>query len=220
MVIAKETIKRWLRQCDAYWSHDGNPKKPHAELTSGKCSNIYFNCPEVLKNPGFNKTLAETLVGRLREKGIGTRWEGVNWVIGSSYLAITFSYEVARLLGAIHGFPEKEQEPKSRKMLWRRITIPRGATVLQIEGLIATGQTFQEVRRAVEEGNAYSVNFFPIVGTIIHQPPKLPVDYGKQRVISLLEQEVWTVEQEDCQLCKQGSLRFKPETHWKELTRC
>jgi orotate phosphoribosyltransferase len=199
--------------CDAAWVHDGDPKKPHAELTSGLCSNAFFDCLRVLKFPNLSQILASALAGKISE----SIDEPVDWVIGSSYAAITFSYEVANFLFAVHGFTEKDPAiPK--KMLWPRLKIPEGSNVLQIEELITTFGTVNEVRQAVEAGNGTSVNFLPVVGTIVHRPPKLPADYGARRVISLIEKEVWAVEQKDCPLCKAGSLRYRAKTHWAELT--
>lgn len=216
MQLKETTILEWFEMHDAYWGHDGDPKKPHAELTSGMCSNAFFDCWRVLCQPDFNEFLARQLVRKLRAEGVTDK---VDWVVGSPYAAITFSYEVAKALGAIHGFAEKDPvDPQGKKMVWRRMAIPKGATVLQIEELITTSGTFKEVRRAVEEGNPEPVNFLPVVGALVHRPPKLPVDYGDREVIALVEKEIWAVDPSECDLCKAGSVRYRPKTHWKELT--
>lgn len=213
--LSEEEILHWFDLCDAYWLHDGDPKKPHAELTSGMCSNGFFDCLRVLQYPNLNEILARQLTQKLRENGV----ERVEWVIGSAYAAITFSYEVARVFGAIHGFMEKDPaDPKGKQMVWQRKTIPAGSTALQVEELVTTSSTMKEVRRAVEEGNKESVNFLPIVGVLVHRPPKLPVDCGNQKVVALIEKEIWAVNPKDCPLCKAGSPRYRPKTHWKELT--
>ena len=194
VTIDEKEILGWFDLCDAAWMHDGDSKKPHAELTSGKCSNGFFDCLRVLCYPNLNQILAEQLVRELILSGV----EKVDWVIGSPYAAITFSYEVAKLLKAIHAFVEKDPtDPKGKKMVWRRMAIPEDSTVLQIEELITTSGTFKEVRRAVEEGNSEPVNFLPIVGALVHRPPKLPADYGDRKVIALIEKEIWAVEPED-----------------------
>lgn len=213
--LTEEQIIQWFDLCDAIWMHDGNPKKPHAELTSGKCSNGFFDCMRVLKYPQFNHVLAFHLAKKLRTQGI----TDVDWVIGSPYAAITFSYEVAKHFDAIHAFPEKDPSfPKGKKMVWRRLIIPKGAKVLQIEELITTSGTFQEVRQAIECGNPEPVEFLPEVGVLVHRPPKLPADYGNRKVVALLKREVWAVEQSKCHLCKAGSVRYGPKSHWPELT--
>ena len=202
---------------DASWLHNGDPKNPHAELISGKCSNAYFNCRRVLKNPYANFILANKLVSRLKAEGICN----IDWVIGSPMSAITFSYEAAKGFDAYHGFTEKDPaDPK--KMIWKDEAIPEGSTVLQIEELITTSHTFKEVRRAILEGNQGKINILPVIGTIIHRPPKLPIEYEingqKIEIVSLFEKEVWAADPSECPLCKAGSIRYRPKTHWKELT--
>jgi len=213
----RERILEVFRRCNAVWIHSGNSEDPHAELTSGKCSNGYFNCSQVLKRPNINEILALQLVAVLRAEGISN----VDYVVGSPYAAITFSYEVAKALGAIHGFTEKDPE-NPKKMIWKRTQIPAGAIVLQIEELITTSGTFKEVRRAVIEGNTEVVEFLPVVGTLVHRPSSSPTTYEIDQteidIISVIEQEVWAIDQTECPLCAQGSERYPPKSHWKELT--
>lgn len=47
--VSTEEILSWFDICDAYWAHSGNASDPHAELTSGMCSNGFFDCLRVLK---------------------------------------------------------------------------------------------------------------------------------------------------------------------------
>ncbi len=203
-----------FEMCDAVWLHDGDPRKPHAELTSGLCSNGFFDCMRVLKFPNLSEILASALVEKIADIH-----SPADWVVGSSYAAITFSYQVASFLSAVHGFVEKDPTD-AKKMVWPRLQIPRGSSVLQVEELITTFGTVNAVRQAIEEGNGEPVNFLPVVGTIVHRPPKLPANYGDRRVVALIEKEVWAVEQKDCPLCKAGSLRYRPKikAHWAELT--
>jgi len=219
--LTEDEILALFRARDAVWLHGGDPKKPHAELTSGKCSNGYFNCSKILCFPSFAEILAWHLVYKLREQGIkpGT----IDWVIGSPYAAITFSYKVAELLGAVHGFPEKDPtvvptDPKGKRMLWKRWQIPKGAKVLRIEELITTLGTTMSVRQAVKRGNSEPVEFSSVVGTLVHRPPKLPISYAELRIVALVEKEVWAVEPSKCPLCKAGSKRLKPKSNWAELT--
>jgi len=219
-ILEERDILSWFDSCDAAWMHDGNSRSPHAELTSGKCSNGFFDCIRVLRIPKLCEIFALQLFKKLIEQGI----KKVDWVIGSPYAAITFSYEVAKAFEAVHAFTEKDPliiptNPKRKGMLWRRMEIPKNATVLQIEELVTTSGTFKEVRWAIEKGNPEPVNFLPVVGALVHRPPKLPADYGDIKVVSLIEKEVWAVEPENCPLCKAGSKRLRPKANWKELTR-
>lgn len=214
--LPPEKILKWFDMLDAGWMHSGDPKDPHAELSAGNCSNGFFDCMRVLCYPNLCEILACQLVKKLRAEGAINE---VDWVVGSPYAAITFSYEVAKVLRAVHGFTEKDPiDPKRKGMLWRRMTIPKGANVLQVEELVTTSRTFKEVRRAIEAGNSEPVNFIPTVGALVHRPSKLPADYGDRKVVALIEKEVWSVEPSECPLCEGGSERVKPKTNWAKLT--
>ena len=219
-ILSAEEILAWFDVYDAVWVYDStDPKAPHAELSRGKCSNGFFDCMRVLCNPKLCEILALQLVRKLKEAGI----EKVDWVIGSPYAAITFSHEVAKGFNAVHAFTEKDPiiiptAPERKKMLWQGMQIPKDAIVLQAEELITTNGTFKEVRWAVEKGNYEPIKWLPVVGTLVHRPPKLPVSYDGIEIVSLIEVEVWAVEQRDCPLCKIGSPRYRPKENWKKLT--
>ena len=70
----------------------------------------------------------------------------------------------------------------------------------------------------MNQGNHEPIKWLPVVGTLVHRPPKLPVDYDGIEVVPLIETEVWAVEQKDCPLCKIGSPRYRPKGNWKKLT--
>ncbi|MFH1863592.1 MAG: hypothetical protein ABIJ85_01590 [bacterium] len=217
-VILIDEILSWFSLLDASWIHSGDPKDPHAELTSGWCSNGFFDCLRVLKYINLSDILADQLGKKIRKIIDYTK---VDWVIGSPMAGITFAHDVARAIDApINMCVEKDPaDPKGKRMMWKRMAIPEGDWVLQIEELTTTAHTLNEVERAIREGNPNPVNFLPYVGILVHRPPKLPVDYYDQRiVVALIEKEIWAVPPEECPLCKQGSKRLRPKTNWKELT--
>jgi orotate phosphoribosyltransferase len=214
-VLPEPIIADILQECDAIWTHSGNVKKPHAELTSGKCSNGFFNCLKALKYLNLNTIFSYYLAYKIRQV-IGDMV--VNWVIGSPMAGITFSYAVAQWLKAdIHLFTEKDPKDKDN-MLWVREVIPEGDTVLQIEELITTSKTLNAVQHAVDRDNKYPVNWIPVIGVFVHRPEKLPIThYGDRKVVSLFEREVWSVDP-PCLLCTKGSQRYRPKSNWAELT--
>jgi len=230
-MLTEERIIEIFKRNDALWVHSGDPEDPHAELTSGLCSNAYFNCSKVLCDPILTEELAGALCRKLYEAGIEENYP--DWVVGSPYAAITFSYEVAKQLGVKHAFAEKEAFPLEKwrdvwglgkllkilfpyKFSFKRVEIPEGSVVLQVEELITTMGTANAVREAVIRGNSYPVNFLPFIGTIVHGPAKL--DENSHGIISLIEQIVWSVPLKDCPLCKEGSVRYQPKKNWAKLT--
>ena len=202
--------------CDAAWYHSGNSKDPHAELTSGYCSNGFFDCLRVLKYTNLSDILANQLARKIRSVIKDKR---VDWVIGSPMAGITFAHDVARALGApINMFVEKDPSNPG-EMLWNRTVIPEGANVLQIEELTTTAKTLNGVQRAVDQGNPHPVNWILYIGILVHRPPSLVDYYGEREAISLVEKEVWAVPQDECPLCKAESRRYKPKINWEKLTK-
>lgn len=212
-MLTDEKILGIYRKENAIWFFDysGNPKAPHAELTSGLCSDGYVNSAPVLSDPVNVEFLVSELVNRLAKQNVVK----FDWVVGSAYAAITFSYELARQFGVRHGFVEKDPTiPK--KMVWNGLTIPAGDLVLQCEELIATLGTTLEVRRTIQDGNSEPVFFLPDVATAIYRPEKL--QGGPINVISLVEREVKTWKPEECPLCAAGSPRLRLKQNWARLT--
>src|SRR3989344_3438873 len=210
--LTEEEILEFFDSCDAYWMHNEDPTMPHAQLTSGLCSNGYFNVPEVLQYPG----VCEVLADQLRRKLELELTDCFRWVVGSAYSAITFSYEMAKLFKVKHGFAHKGE---SQQMIWRDGVIRPDESVLQIEELITTEKTLRGVRKAIDEahGNG-NVRFLPVVGCIVHRPASL-LEVTDIKIVSLIQREIWKVKAEHCPLCEAGSPRLKPKEHWRELTK-
>jgi orotate phosphoribosyltransferase len=204
-----------FRREGAIWAfdHEGDPKAPHAEWTGGLCADGYVNSRVVLADPENVKNLASMLIAKAERTSYIRQ---ADWVVGSSYGAITLSYEMARQLKAHHGFVKKSAtDPKT--MTWDELVIPANAVVLQCEELIATLGTTLKVREAVKVGNPYPVDFMPSVVTIHEyegvQPEPLTI-------VSLATRRgVLTWPQSECPLCKQGSPRFRPAQNWEKFAR-
>ncbi len=209
-MLTEERIIEIFKESEAFWAHSGNPQDSHAELSGGLCSNAYFNCSKVLCDPVTSEALAKALCEKLYNAGLENNYP--DWVVGSAYAAITFSYEVAKRLGVQHAFAEKTSEP--RKMSFQRVTIPEGSIVLQVEELITSLRTVNAVREAVGTQNESWVEFLPFVGTIVYRPPELP---GNRNIVALVKREVWATSQEACPLCRQGSVRYRPKENWDKL---
>ena len=115
LALSSEEAFGWFTAYESGWSYDGNPdpKKAHAKLTSGKCSNGYYNCRDLFnKNPRICAIFADQLVRILSKAELVGEFD---WVVGSSYSAITVSYEIAKILGVSHGFTESKEDPDNPK---------------------------------------------------------------------------------------------------------
>ncbi len=207
--ITPTEITHLFKLCDAFWMHSGNPTDPHAELTSGFCSNGYINCLMVFSYTNLCQIIADQAVRKLRKVYDGP----VDWALGSAYAALDFSKDVANLLGARHAPLEKGE---NKEQLWRRLEIRRNEVVLQVEELMTTSGTTKAVNAGIEKGNPVSVAFAPVILVAVHRSQVYEIDGRK--VIYLAHYDIWTSHSKDCKLCRAGSRRLRPKTHWAELT--
>jgi orotate phosphoribosyltransferase len=206
--VTLEEFDHMLKLCDALWLHGGDPSAPHAELTSGKCSDGFVNVLRLLKYSNISMILAEEMANIYRQAGLLYP----EWVIGSDHAGATFSQNVALCLSAKHEFTEKGP---NKTQIWQRETIGAHEVVLQQEELITTLKTLEAVRKGIIAGNAHPVTFVEASMTLVHRSPTYEFEGGPILYFRHYDIEVW--EPEECPLCAAGSKRLRPKSNWAEL---
>lgn len=217
------TSAELFKLCEAYWKYDYETKKgPHAILASDKHSDGYFVVAELTKFPNFRNFMAAALVDKLKSIYGGER---IDAIVSSSYSGISIGQAVAdRMKGVVSVYTEKVDQ----KQKWTgKFRLPQKAKVLLVDDLITTMGTVEEVKNTLEEAlGSSNFEFITYEGKIVvltlaHRPAKLPVNYDKFFVNSLLEEEVHNWASEDCPLCKQKggekSESKKPKKNWAEF---
>lgn len=202
--------------CDALWLHSGDPAQPHAQLTSGKCSNGFIDTLRALRFSNICHLLAEQLVRKLvGEDGYDyyAKHGDIHWVVGSDHAGAAFSHSVAIRLGTQHDFTEKGPD---KTQMWKRFTVEPGEVVLQVEELITTTGTLQAVRDGIRSGNPYPVTFAPVVMTLVHRSNVYEIEGSPILYFVHYDIEVW--EPAECPLCAAGSKRLRAKQNWAELT--
>lgn len=209
--ITNEEVRHLFELCDALWLHSGNPADPHAELTSGKCSDGFIDSLRALRYSYLCQFLADQLVKKMNtEHGELPR---PAWVIGSDHAGATFSHSVALTLGSLHDFTEKGE---GKTQVWKRFEIKPDETVLQVEELITTTGTLQAVREGIRKGNSAPVAFAPVSLTLIHRSPIY--EFEDTPILYLAHYDIKVWEPSVCPLCAAGSKKLRPKQNWKELS--
>lgn len=167
----------------------------HFILTSGRHSNQYMQCAQVLQYPGYTEDLAKHLADKFRN-------DGVEVVIGPAMGGIIVAYEVARQLGVPALFTERQDGAMT---LRRGFTIKPGQKVLVVEDVVTTGGSVKEVIEVVREQGGEVVG----VGVLVDRSNG-QVSFGvKQEPVLAMDIQSWTTE--ECPLCKTGdSKAVKP----------
>ena len=200
-----------FKQCDALWQHSGNPEDPHAELTSGMCSDGFVDVLRVLNHTTLCEIMAAQIADRILDFYPGKRLPG--WVIGSDHAGATLSFEVARQLGLRHDFTEKGE---GKSQVWKRFVIEPEEMVVQVEELVTTALTLNKVREGIRLGNPMPVTFAPFVMTLVHRSNETHFEGGDIHCVRHYDIQTW--DPKESPLCAAGSKRLMPKKNWAELT--
>ena len=208
--MTEPELREILEAAKAFWMHDGNPMRPHAELTTGKCSDGFVDTLRALRFSNVCYVAAQALAKSIRDVYQGP----IDWVIGSDHAGAVFSQNVAIWLNAQHDFTEKGPE---KAQDWKRFKIKEGEVVVQVEELMTTSDTFTRVRNGVRAGNGSPVTFAPVAGVLIHRSSVWQIEDTQIVPFAHYDITVWDGP-EVCPLCKAGSKRLRPKQNWAELT--
>ncbi|MDR5659324.1 orotate phosphoribosyltransferase [Serpentinicella sp. ANB-PHB4] len=182
-MLTKERVIEILEKADVLL-------KGHFLLTSGRHSNQYMQCAQLLQYPEYAEEISKGLADNFRE-------DNIDVVIGPAMGGIIISYEIARQLKVKNLFAEREN---GKMVLRRGFSIPKGARVLIAEDVITTGGSVREVMDIVKEQGAEVAGVAVLVdrsnGTI---------DFGT-KLAAALTTEVISYDPAECPICKEGKL--------------
>ncbi|ABZ82861.1 orotate phosphoribosyltransferase [Heliomicrobium modesticaldum Ice1] len=168
----------------------------HFRLTSGRHSNRYVQCAQVLQHPPYTERLSRHLAALLR-KGVGLP----DVVIGPAMGGILVAYEVGRALGVRAIFTERE---KGLMTLRRNFVVRPGETVVVCEDVVTTGGSVREV---IDVATAAGGRVAAVAALVDRSNGQ--VDFGVP-FFAALSMEVLSWPPEECPLCKEGTPAIKP----------
>jgi orotate phosphoribosyltransferase len=144
----------------ALFEQTGGLVRGHFALSSGRHSDTYLQCAQVLQWPAAAERLGTALAAG---------WHGrVDAVVGPAMGGLIIGHEVARALGVRHLFTERVDGAMRFR---RRFAIEPGERVLVVEDVVTTGGSAAEAARAVAEAGGEVVGYAAIVD---RRPDGLP----------------------------------------------
>jgi orotate phosphoribosyltransferase len=217
-----ERSSRWVaeyKKRDALWIHDGNPKRPHALLTSGKHSSGFFNSGLVTEDPCLIMAACADLVGAVAEE---INLFPLTHVIGSALGAIVMSHCMAlsiqgiKLGPCLSSFTEKVDSDGAIRMVLKRSTLGQGAEILVVEDVLTTGGSLEHTIEAVTQAGGHAA---PVIAVLVNRSG-LKTVRGGRKVISLIDEHMPIWESKACPLCAQGSEAIRPKdaANWARLS--
>ncbi len=166
----------------------------HFRLTSGRHSDQYLQCAQVLQYPEHAEALCRQLAAWFADARVDA-------VVGPALGGIIMAYEMARQLGCRALFAEREE---GRMCLRRGFVLRPGERVLVAEDVITTGGSVNEVLEVVAAAGARSVGVAALVDRSGGE-----VDFGIP-LRTLLRLRIPSYSPADCPLCRQGVPLVKP----------
>ncbi|KAB2951300.1 orotate phosphoribosyltransferase [Heliorestis acidaminivorans] len=170
----------------------------HFRLTSGRHSNRYVQCAQVLQYPHYTDKLANHLAEQLEKTlGKGT----TELIIGPAMGGIIVAYAVGQALGLRAIFAEREN---GIMKLRRSFQIEKGQKVVVCEDVVTTGGSVREVMQVVEEAGGEVIAVASLVDRSNGQ-----VDFGVP-FCAAMTMEVLSWDPAECPLCQEGTPAIKP----------
>ncbi len=166
----------------------------HFLLTSGRHSNMYFQCAKVLQYPEYTEKVCGIIADHFKDYDIDT-------VISPAMGGIIVGQEVARQLNKRSIFAEREDK---KLTLRRGFTIEPGEKILVCEDVVTTGGSVFEVIDIVKGQGGQVVG----VGYIVDRSNG-KVDFGYPQK-STMKMEVVSYLPDECPLCKKNIPLVKP----------
>ncbi|MBM7867882.1 orotate phosphoribosyltransferase [Heliomicrobium gestii] len=188
-LLSHEEVLQIFRQSEALL-------EGHFRLTSGRHSNRYVQCAQVLQHPDHTERLARHLAAQLRQT-VGVP----DVVIGPAMGGILVAYEVGRALGVRSIFTERENGTMT---LRRNFAVRPGETVVVCEDVVTTGGSVREV---IDVATAAGGRVLAVASLVDRSNGQ--VDFGVP-FRAALSMEVVSWPPEECPLCKEGTPAVKP----------
>jgi len=216
------TTEDWIREYqlkDALWIHDGNPKSPHALLTSGKHSNGFFNSRLVIPDEPLLHDAAFDLLELLGNSG-EVEGRDVDIVIGPQTGATKLAELISGQVPDCTGYPchwaspAKNEQGGQKSIVFSNEDLrllPR-RSVLLCEDVLTTGGSVDLTATAVTSAGGIVLPFI----LVLVNRSGLTEASGK-KIIALIDRPMpmWTPD--ECPLCRMGSEALRPKDNWARL---
>ena len=139
--LPPEEVVRLFRECGALL-------EGHFLLSSGMHSPFYLQCASVLMEPARATRVCAALLAKLRR---GLPALSIDAVVAPALGGVVLGYEIARQLGVLSLFVEREG---TRFALRRGFTLEPGSRVLLAEDVVTTGLSSRECMACVTAAGA------------------------------------------------------------------
>ncbi len=206
------------KQKGALWIHDGNMRRPHALLTSGKHSSGFFNSRLVIPDEVLLRDAAADLLALFAQQGGDV--SKVQGVVGPQTGATKLAELISDQVMAFNrsecfwASPTKNEQEGAKSMVFNGEDhyLLRGSYVLLCEDVLTTGGSVELTADAVDSCGGAAM---PFILVLVNRSGL--TEAGGKKIVALIDRPMpmWTAE--ECPLCKEGSEAIRPKDNWAAL---
>ncbi len=168
----------------------------HFRLTSGRHSDRFLQCSQVLQHPAATEALCKQLASKFAD-------DKIDVVAGPAMGGIILAYEVSRALGARAIYAERED---GQMVLRRGFHVGPNENVLLVEDAVSTGGSVNQVAEVIAACGARIVGIGALVdrtgGKVSFGVPFRP----------LISMEIKSYSPAECPMCQQGIPLYLPKS--------
>ncbi len=169
----------------------------HFKLSSGRHSEKYTQCAQVLQYPDQAELLAKALAEKCREN-IGA----IDVVASPAVGGLVLGQEMARALGVRSVFSERDHN--GEMTLRRSFRLNENEKVLMVDDVFTTGKSLRELLKVVKAQGAQAVG-----AASLAERGLLGNDF-EVPLISLIKLDFADYDPSDCPACQKGLPVIKP----------
>lgn len=223
MIKTQEDWVSEYKKKDAFWIHDGNPRRPHALLSSGIHSNGFFNSQLVITDKEILRDAASDLLEMFAHQG-GDFIE-IKVVVGpvvgpqteATKLAMFLRDRINEVFGpCFSASPAKSEKNGKKSMVFgnEELGLLPGQSAVLCEDVLTTGGNIELTASAVTRARGIVL---PWVLALVNRSGLKKVN-GK-KIVALIDHPIPTWAPEECPLCKMGSDAIRPKgmDNWARL---
>jgi len=166
----------------------GALKQGHFQLSSGRHSDAYFQCAQILQFPDLALEVGKRIADRVDA-------DNIDVVVSPALGAVLLGHEVARALGRRFVFTERKEGVMTMR---RGFALEKGEKVLIVEDVVTRGTSTREVADIVTAAGGVVTEVASLIDRT-DETVTLPAP-----MTSLAKVEVVTWAPEECPLCADG----------------
>lgn len=213
----------WINQYKekgALWIHDGNPKRPHAKLTSNRHSNGFFNSRLVIPDEVLLRDSVCYLTYLFSQQDVDIK--KIDGIVGPQTGATKLAEFISDQINVYNrdpcfwASPAKHSKGVTKSMVFddKDLDLFQEHHILLCEDVITTDESVDLTATAVTNLGGIVL---PFVVVLVNRSGLK--EMSGRKIIALIDHPmpVWTLE--ECLLCKQGSEAIRPKgiENWSRL---